>query len=159
MRDELKNEAEGGWAKSALLNEYEEKSRKDIHTIKAAIEKIYSVLVSYDTVAVEAAQNGGINRRDAKSESVLLNEVELKVNLEKCENKIEEDAALLVRADQAFAKAEVCPYEYAYAKLKAVFSHKIGSLVSVSHFNFHLVVRVYVHVSVLSGVDRSCKHG
>ena len=114
MRDELKNEAEGGWAKSALLNEYEEKSRKDIHTIKAAIEKIYSVLVSYDTVAVEAVQNGGINRRDAKSESVLLNEVELKVHLfEKGEHEIEEDAALLVRADQAFAKAEVSPYAYA----------------------------------------------
>jgi len=152
LRDELKNEAEGGWAKSALLIEYEEKSRKGTHTIKAAIEKIYSVLVGYDTVVVEAVQNGGINRRDAKSESVLLNEVDLKINLfEKNENKIEEDAALLVRADQAFAKAEVSPYEYAKAKFKAVFSHRIGSAVSVSHFNFHLGVRVYVHVSVLSG--------
>jgi hypothetical protein len=31
----------------------------------------------------------------------------------KSENKIEEDAALLARADQAFAKAEVSPYEHA----------------------------------------------
>jgi hypothetical protein len=114
LRDELKNEAEGGRAKSALLNEYEEKSRKGTHTIMAAIEKIYSVLVGYDTVAVEALQNGGINRRDAKSESVHLNEVELKVSpLEKNENKIQEDAALLVRADQVVAKAEVSPYVYA----------------------------------------------
>jgi hypothetical protein len=113
LRDELKNEAEGGWAKSALLIEYEEKSRKGTQTIKAAIEKIYSVLVGYDTVSVEAVQNGGINRRDAKSESVHLNEVELKVSpLEKNENKIQEDAAL-VRADQAVAKAEVSPYVYA----------------------------------------------
>lgn len=112
MRDELKREAEGGWAKSALLNEYEEKSRKGTHTIKVAIEKIYSVLVGYDTVAVEAVQNGGINRRDAKSESVLLNEVDLNL-FGKSENKIEEDAALLARADQAFAKAEVSPYEHA----------------------------------------------